>query len=146
MQTFLPYRSFSMSALALDKKRCWKQVVEAKQIIEVLEGRSVAWKNHPAVLMWAGHPYDLKDYFNIFLNVCLENHKINTSMEPYLLRSKGVPPPPWWLGNKDFHRAMRSRLIEKNKEHYLPLFPDDEGFNGGKYMWPVMESKTFRTI
>ena len=58
MQTFLPYEIFSESALALDKKRCWKQVVEAKQIIEVLELYSHTGDeylpriNHPAVRMW----------------------------------------------------------------------------------------------
>ena len=34
MQTFLPYENFLESAKVLDKKRCWKQVVEANQIIE----------------------------------------------------------------------------------------------------------------
>ena len=35
MQTFLPYPDFQRSAAVLDKKRCWKQVVETKQIINV---------------------------------------------------------------------------------------------------------------
>lgn len=30
MQTFLPFPDFLESAKALDKKRCWKQVVEAR--------------------------------------------------------------------------------------------------------------------
>ena len=41
---------------------------------------------------------------------------------------------------------MRARLIDKNREFYLPLFPNDEGFNDGKYFWPVNESKTYRII
>ncbi len=51
MQTFLPYESFDESTMVLDKKRCWKQVVEAAQIIDVLEGRRTGWANHPAVKM-----------------------------------------------------------------------------------------------
>jgi hypothetical protein len=41
---------------------------------------------------------------------------------------------------------MRSRLIEKLPEFYEPKFPNDKGFNDGKYLWPVNETKTFRMI
>ena len=37
MTTFLPYPDFLQSAQVLDKKRCWKQFVEAKQITDTLE-------------------------------------------------------------------------------------------------------------
>lgn len=36
MQTFLPYESFYKSSEVLDKKRCWKQVVETKQTLNLL--------------------------------------------------------------------------------------------------------------
>lgn len=165
MQTFLPYAHFMKSARVLDKKRCWKQVIEARQIIDVLQGKQVAWKNHPAVLMWDGSIDILKHYYNIFLYWCIMVHNINTKMQYmenshsfisdgelyinnlHLYPGKGRDSRvPWWLGNEDFHRAMRARLIEKDKDFYLPKFPDDEGFNDGKYLWPVMKTKTFRTI
>ena len=156
MQTFLPYADFAQSAKVLDKKRCWKQVIEAKQIIEILEGKSTKWKNHPAIKMWEGSLPELKFYFNAFLISATGNYKINTKLEPFLNLKEFYPRVtiynsvklklPWWLGNEDFHRAMRARLIEKDREFYLPLFPKDEGFNDGKYFWPVMETKTFRII
>lgn len=161
MQTFLPYSNFLKSAKVLDKKRCWKQVVEAHQIIDVLQGKQVAWKNHPAVLMWEGFLPLLKHYYNLFLWYCITVHKINTKMKymdnPWSFVSSGTlylnhyktPPkgnPPWWLGNENFHRAMRARLIEKDRDFYLLHFPEDEGFNDGKYFWPVMSTKTFRVI
>lgn len=146
MQTFLPYASFQRSATVLDKKRCWKQVVEAKQIINVLEGNSTAWGNHPAVKMWIGHTFWLRDYFNAFLQVSIEKHKINTKYDYFHQDLEQQDPLPWWLGNGDFHRAMRARLIEKNEAFYLPLFPKDKGFNDGKYLWPDMKTKTFIII
>jgi hypothetical protein len=146
MQTFLPYADFIKSAKVLDKKRCWKQVVEAKQIIEILEGKSSKWENHPAVKMWEGHTLALKMYFDEFLWQCIHIHGINTKYDYLTNNIEFVILKPWWLGNEDFHRAMRSRLIEKDREFYLSLFTNDEGFNGGKYFWPVMETKTFRTI
>lgn len=152
MQTFLPYANFIQSAEVLDKKRCWKQVVEAKQIISILSHLEecpkdkVPWMNHPAVKMWVGSNVHLKKYFNVFLKISKEKHKINTKYIPYEIDEQIIEKRPFWWGNKDFHRAMRARLIEKDREFYLPLFPNDEGYNDGKYWWPVMETKTFRTI
>lgn len=149
MQTFLPYEDFITSALSLDKKRCWKQVVEAKQIIDCLEGKTTAWKNHPAVKMWEGYTESLKYYFDCFLEVCIREHGINTKYKTYFETEdyvKNIPESPWWLGDKDFYRAMRARLIEKDEEFYLPKFPKDKGFNNGLYWWPVNETKTFKII
>jgi hypothetical protein len=163
MQTFLPYADFLLSARTLDKKRCWKQVVEARQIITILEQSNKiikkenknciitvrkipAWSNHPAVKMWEGYLPVLKYYYNEFLIVSIEKHKINTKLKPFTERKGGLPFYPFWYGNEDFHRAMRARLIEKDREFYLPLFPDDEGFNNGKYFWPDMQTKTFKII
>lgn len=165
MQTFLPYSDFRKSAKVLDKKRCWKQVVEASQIINTLEGKSFGWKNHPVVKMWEGYVPLLKYYYNIFLEHCILYHKIKTKMwyidniysygvKSNLLGNKLIDNEipsweinePFWLGQEPFHRAMRARLIEKNRDFYLPLFPNDEGFNNGKYFWPDNKTLTFRVI
>ncbi len=163
MQTFLPYPSFSSSAKVIDKKRCWKQVVEAKQIIEVLckyeEAsnqysdkdeftrfvKTLPWVNHPAVKMWKGHVPWLMYYFDCFLEECIKTHKINTKLKPYN-KPLGNSTPPWWYANGDFHRSHRARLVAKDKTFYLPMFPGDENFNNGKYFWPDMETKTFKII
>jgi hypothetical protein len=146
MQTFLPYSNFQASARILDKKRCWKQVVEAAQIINVLEGRSVSWSKHPAVQMWQGSTLSLKEYFNAFLEVCIEKHSINTKYEFFVIPGE-ADDTPWWLGDHCFHKAMRARLIEKDEAFYAHLFISDKGFNNNKYLWPVMDgSQTFRII
>lgn len=64
MQTFLPYTSYHECAKALDSKRLNKQILECYQILNVLSGQSPtgAWRNHPAVLMWAGAENKLYDY------------------------------------------------------------------------------------
>lgn len=171
MQTFLPYPDFLKSAQVLDKKRCWKQVIEAKQIINTLVGmqsnsfkelnqklqrKQHPWMNHPAVKMWESKIWCLKYYFNIFLEVCIDVHKIKTKYERFLfygndvlsilMYTKNKKNAPWWLGNEDFHRSHRARLIEKDKEFYLPKFPNDAGFNNGKYLWPNNETRTFKII
>lgn len=40
------------TASILDKKRLHKQIVECKQIMNVIEGKTKAWANHPAVLQY----------------------------------------------------------------------------------------------
>lgn len=64
MQTFLPLSNFRESARVLDMRRLGKQRVEAYQIMRVLNGESKGggWRNHPAVLMWAGHEGALLQY------------------------------------------------------------------------------------
>ena len=163
---FLPYDNFTKSASIIDKKRCWKQVIEAKQILAALEnrecGKKGGWVNHPAVIMWEGYTEGLKHYFNIFLDYCKRYHNINTVYQYYntiysyptangelfvnIIYLQGNDKP-WWMGNIQFHRAMRARLIEKDKKYYSTLFVGDECFNNGKYLWPIMDgSKSFKII
>ena len=156
MQTFLPYSCFSESVKVLDYKRLGKQRVEAMQIINVLTGiqQTKGWHNHPAVKMWKGYELALSMYHDLCILEWLSHGFNNTMAFKYydisngsaIGSTKGIPEMPWWIGNEDFHRSHRSRLIEKDESFYLPLFPDDKLFNGGKYFWPVNETKTFKII
>jgi len=93
--------------------------------------------------MWEGHLDSLKYYCNCCIDEWLARGYKNTMIK-YDVDHQNEDP--WYLGDENFHRAMRARLIEKNKDFYLSKFPSDEGFNDGKYFWPVMESKTFKII
>jgi hypothetical protein len=145
MQTFLPYPGFPESARVIDYRRLGKQRVEAMQILNILTGvvPDSRWKNHPAVKMWAGYENALKEYTNAMIREWIDRGYKNNML---LYSPENNIEYPWWFGNADFHRSHRSRLIQKNREFYLPLFPDDEGFNGGKYFWPDNDSGTFRVI
>jgi hypothetical protein len=148
MQTFLPYQDFEKCFKILDYQRLGKQRVEAMQIINILEGKTSKWSNHPAVKMWEGYTSALMLYTNLCIFEWIKRGYKNTmQIYPGYLYGVGVPPPmPWWMGNEKFHRAMRSRLIKKNPKYYEPLFLGDKGYNDSKYWWPVMENKTFRII
>lgn len=164
MQTFMPYPSFAESAASLDKRRCFKQVIEAKQIIACLEGTSnVKWKNHPAVKQWDGYVDMLKHYYNVFLKHCIQVHKYNTKMgymnceydevdqnDTSKIKAKRIlnyiGEYPWWWNEEQYHRSHRARLIAKDEKFYLPKFPEDKDYNGGKYWWADMETKTFKII
>jgi hypothetical protein len=120
MQTFLPYASFSKSAACLDNKRLGKQRVEALQILNVLAGKTSAWKHHPAVLMWAGHEKALRQYLRA---VILEWKRRGFK--------NGIPIPgeltllprdiPLWMGSRRFHSSHRSNLLRKDPQHYARI-------------------------
>lgn len=142
MQSFLPYSDFKKSAESLDYRRLGKQRVEAMQIYNCLT-TPTRWKNHPAVKMWEGYNGALAEYHNAIITEWINRGYVNNM---HYISYQDEYDYPWWLGNEDFHRAMRGRLIDKLPEFYLPKFPNDQGFNNGKYLWPVNETKTFRII
>ena len=153
MNTFLPFESFRKSASCLDKRRCFKQLVEASQILNVLDMKSSGWANHPAVKMWVGYRDCLQDYYNIFYDYCINVHKINIKKSPKPMFMESIRQP-LWLGYPPFHESMRRNLYRKaiedsskGRDELLlnmtkaQAIPDDiqEG-----YLWPV--DKNFRLL
>lgn len=132
MQTFLPYYSFKKTANILDYRRLGKQRVEAYQIINVLEGRSSGWKNHPAVKMWKGHIEALKKYFNIISQEWI-NRGYKHNMGFYEVNNNIIYPS--WIGNETFHISHQSNLVRKFPEHYKKYFPNIS--NDLPYIWPI---------
>lgn len=137
MQTFLPFVDFETSAKVLDKKRLWKQVVEADQILSFLERKKtedeVPYGNHPAVLMWEGYETALKFYRNVMLAESLLRG-INTDKTPLeVVESVFIYPP--WIGWESFHLSHRSNLLRKDAEHYQKYFAIKD--TSLPYVWPV---------
>lgn len=150
MQTFLPDPDFEATARLLDDRRLGKQRVEALQVLRALTRDPYGWKNHPAVLMWAGYEEALVAYA---LAMCAEwrnrGHadtvaativedlraacavvEVRTQAE---LRSARALPP--WLEDEALHHSHRSALVRKDPAHYRPLFP--EVADDLPYVWPV---------
>lgn len=114
MQTFLPFSNFEQCAATLDKKRCFKQVVESAQIVKTLIGQSNAWKNHPAVRQWVGYTNCLSYYHNIFYNYCKTVYNINF-VKSHLLcvdLSRDIVYPRWFSDERIFY-SHRCRLLAK---------------------------------
>ena len=147
MQTFLPYKDFKASAECLDMKRLGKQRVEAYQILKILMGLGkvnkngkVAWENHPAVRMWRGYEYFLKDYIAA---ICAEwvyrGYKDTIAQKTSdLFRNTTIAmkvKPPEWLGNDKFHASHRSNLLRKDKRYYGGYGWLES--NDLPYVWPV---------
>lgn len=109
MQTFLPYKDFSLSARALDSKRLNKQILEGYQILKVLSSNDpkAAWRNHPAVKMWREHEHMLFDYVMAMVKEA-DIRGIKTDKNMYnllvLLQNEGMywgDEIPEWYEDKD---------------------------------------------
>lgn len=149
MQTFLPFRSYKDSAALLDKKRCWKQVVEAHQLLNVITGKSTGWKNHPAAKMWWGFPDALGSYYNCFYHYCVNTHKVKAvKLQPIDYIPSNIQYPSW-LGDDTFHRSHINNLARKaiedlgkgrvelyNKMLVAGLKPEEQDIHG-EYVWPT---------
>lgn len=122
MQTFLPYKNFQRTAQCLDDKRLFKQLVEARQIINIIttgktkSGRKYrGFVNHPAKFMWEKYPDALKEYANEMLGEIRKRGKVKTKMR--LLKNKKTDYPKW-LGNSKFHSSHRAALLKKDFKWY----------------------------
>jgi hypothetical protein len=133
MQTFLPSRSFAISAIALDKARLGKQRVEAYQILRALEGKSKGWTNHPATKMWRGYERALRNYLRAMIEEWISRGYKNTMEIPP--HDPDAPMPPW-LGDPALHASHRANLRRKDPKHYAyiedPAMP---------YYWPTEQEK-----
>jgi hypothetical protein len=140
MQTFLPYADFVLSAKVLDYRRLGKQRVEARQILNTLEGKSSGWSTHPAVLMWQGFAPALGAYMDAMIFEWVARGYQNT-MASYW--TNGTPSlselqlPPWF-GDPALHASHRSNLLRKDATFYGRYGwtePSDL-----PYVWPVRRS------
>lgn len=109
----------------LDSVRLNKQIVEAQQILMVLNGDLNCYKNHPAVTMWAGHEQSLCFYATVMLNEWRDRRKtkehkssrtIFRYLDSFLLEDDDGP---WWLGEEALHLTHQSRLMHKGNVDML---------------------------
>ena len=141
MNTFLPYSDFKKSASCLDNKRLGKQRVEAWQIYLSLIEEKYGWKNHPAVKMWRGYEISLLLYG---IAICDEwisrgfkdtlKAKFEAELTIVIVAREGIKHPPF-LGNEDFHKAMRSNLLRKDFSWYSKFGWTES--NDLPYIWGI---------
>ena len=124
MQVFIPEVDFYDIANCLDKKRLFKQVVEARQILAT-NGVKVPRKSggylkptyihHPIHPMWADYTDALAIYHDILLEKCLELG-FNTTMSCVATTDSADMPP--FIGWDPIHQSHRSNLLRKDPAYY----------------------------
>jgi hypothetical protein len=151
MQTFLPHSSFVVSAQVLDWRRLNKQITEALQILQSLEGGG-GWSHHPAVRMWSGYEIALTEYGCVMYDEWMRRfeagerggkltHKSGEELLDRLERCdiRRYELPPWW-GDHRLHSTHRACLLAKDPKHYGQLGwteePTPRTADGWPYWWP----------
>lgn len=126
MQTFIPYTCFLNAAKVLDQKRLGKQRLEAKQILDLVEGRADNnWKHHPAVRMWEGFGHLLKYYYRVVLFEWERRGYVNNMTWPDVEHG----PFPDWLYDERLVLSHRCNLMRKDPEYY------------GQFRWKNIDPK-----
>lgn len=155
MQIFAPFISLEDIARCLDNKRLNKQVLETRQIIRVIEGIKMGYRNHPAVKMYTPYLDFLRLYHNIMRaewvhrgkNSNMPDEPLSVSKEEviyffFLLLycnakvSKKVVYPSWWGKHDDFHSCHRANLLSKDSVHYGQFGWQEKADDKG-YWWNV---------
>ena len=112
MQIFIIGSIFE-TCQALDKRRLWKQILEARQIIDVLLGKSQAWKNHPIAKMYK----DDLEWLLLYLAVFEEYWK--GDLEAAEIISNGAEEiKPTFLYDDSYLENMKKRLFTKDNSFY----------------------------
>jgi len=151
MQTFVPWPNFDESASVLDSKRLNKQLLEGRQVYNILSSNKTtgAWVNHPAVKMWRNYDNALFDYLLAIKIECntrgIETTKnwqaITTMHKNNWDRGNKTILPPWWNDDR-VHLSHRQNLYTKDSEYYA-FFVDDNRLKKVSccekcnYFWPT---------
>jgi len=126
MQTFLPYKSFYLSAQALDSKRLNKQILEGYQILKVLnnDDPKAAWRNHPAVKMWRGHEGQLWLYIMSMVKEA-DNRGIKTDTNLKNLRALQKATSQNWMWGLPMWYKDPFTLVKVLTTHKANLYTKD---------------------
>ena len=118
MQVFI-VGSPLVTAMALDKRRLNKQIIECRQILDALNGAK-AWSNHPCVLQYRGYEKWLTAYFNVLVHyrryvvgLCDANYLGAASIQDIV--AKDLTPP---FHTQEYFDQMKRRLYTKDPVHY----------------------------
>lgn len=111
MQVFLPFLEPIQTAMVLDKRRLWKQIIEANQILAVYSG-SMAWSNHPVVKMYRNDLEWLKLYLE-----CLDEYRKGSIQQATEASLKSLEIQPSFL-IEDLATNHKKRLYTKDSEFY----------------------------
>lgn len=99
------------TAMALDRRRLNKQIIECKQILDALNGAK-AWSNHPCVLQYRESILWLCNYMK-----CLECYQRGNIFSAKLFSSDcNIIRPPFHT--QEYFDQMKRRLYTKDPVHY----------------------------
>ena len=135
VNTFILSNSPQKCVKFLDYKRLGKQRVEAKQIIDALEGSKSGWSNHPVSKMWKDDIIGLKYYYNCCVDEWISRGYKNTMVKYDVEFVDEKDILPWFYTNKQIQESFKASLLRKNPEYYEKMWSCDEDYMKNGYIW-----------
>ena len=126
MNTFMPFKDYWEVGVHLDSARLNKQIIEAGQMLNALNGTSSGWRFHPATIAWENHIEALEVYRDVLKAVVyVKKHspatnprhayKLRMAQATALLNQVQVMHPPWVFSERT-HRIMKQNLLFKGRK------------------------------
>lgn len=101
------------TAMALDKARLRKQIIECHQILAAIHGEGKGWIHHPVVLMYS-EPNSVR-WLQMYADI-LEGYLAGyTGLQMADREAKAIAPA---FHTPEFIKQMKSRLYSKDKQKY----------------------------
>lgn len=100
------------TAIALDSRRLNKQIIECRQILEAIHGRSQAWANHPCTRMYKAYPGWVYSYERSLEHYRRGNPTLAKAWSDEANKSR----PPFHT--ESYFNQMKRRLYSKDNELY----------------------------
>ena len=149
VNTFITSEDYQVCVTNLDKRRRFKQTVEAKQIIQIIEklangDNKIAFKHHPIVKIWRNHLESLKEYYNTFLKYITEVDKINTTKLTFYQTSPSNKP--WFMLFKPLLYSHQARLIQKDPMFYKDKFSVPSVYFSIGYIWLRNDQQFYQSL
>ena len=101
------------TAMALDKARLRKQIIECHQILAAIHGEGKGWFHHPVVLMYS-EPNSVR-WLQMYADILEGYLDGSTGLERADREAREITPE---FHTEKFLIQMKRRLFSKDPEHY----------------------------
>lgn len=121
------------TAMALDKARLRKQIIECHQILAAIHGEGKGWFHHPVVLMYS-EPNSVR-WLQMYADILEGYLNGSTGLEIADREAREITPG---FHTEKFLIQMKRRLFSKNPEYYKQwesLGPSDENWYFVNKQW-----------
>ena len=126
------------TAMALDRPRLNKQIVEITQMLNALNGETKAWRNHPCTLQYEQHKDWMIEYQECLKAVAA---KLFPEAVAHSDLADSIRPP---FHTDDFFIQMKRRLYTKDNNHYAQW--SCLGVSNENWYWSPKEQKIIKYV
>lgn len=134
MQVFVPYPEPIKVVTCLDPRRRNKQLIEVKQILAAIDGKTNSWKNHPATKMYT--PYrEWLDRYRLCFDRWISG---NEEQARWFSNHADLVRPPFLT--QEFCDQHKRRLYAKDHNYYAQ-FADYAAFGDPDENWYFIDGE-----